>query len=107
MLDCRVRVDVPGVRHSVNDRIDVRPFLQWAAASRLSPRFELTAAQGPPDAHYLRHLRMPRWSARSPAAAHELLFSPPRADRSRRHSTDHQHNDETDKQVPRLDRDHE
>jgi hypothetical protein len=38
--------DAWAVEHSVRGRVNVRAFLQWSAANRLSPRFELPATQG-------------------------------------------------------------
>ncbi|WP_406043220.1 hypothetical protein OG799_04060 [Micromonospora sp. NBC_00898] len=48
LADCgQADVDIWAVEHSVSDRVNVQAFLQWSAANRLSPRFELSAAQGP------------------------------------------------------------
>jgi len=47
LADCgQADVDAWAVEHSVSDRVNVRAFLQWSATNRLSPRFELPAAQG-------------------------------------------------------------
>ena len=47
LADCgQTNVDAWAVEHSVSDRVNVRAFLQWSATNRLSPRFELPAAQG-------------------------------------------------------------
>ncbi|WP_239153511.1 hypothetical protein [Virgisporangium aliadipatigenens] len=47
LADCtQADIDARAVEHTVSDRINVRAFLQWSAANRHSPRFELPAAQG-------------------------------------------------------------
>ncbi|MEU4560198.1 hypothetical protein AB0F72_17590 [Actinoplanes sp. NPDC023936] len=48
LADCtQTDVDAWAVEHSASDRVNVRAFLQWSAANRLRPRFELPAIQGP------------------------------------------------------------
>ena len=48
LLHCtQADVEAWAVEHNVSDRVNVRAFLQWSAANRLSRRFELPAARGP------------------------------------------------------------
>ncbi|MEU4383629.1 hypothetical protein AB0F80_29350, partial [Micromonospora echinofusca] len=58
LADCRqADVDAWAVEHSDSDRVTARAFLQWSTANRLSPRFELSAAEGPAAAALPEHDR--------------------------------------------------